>query len=237
MTKIIAHRGFSGQYPENTLLAFAKAIETGAEMIELDVRLTADEQIVVIHDLDLGRTTDGTGPVDSYTLEELRRFNAAKLQPDLPFQPVPKLEEVLALTQNKVQVNIELKEVVRHRRLPVLVAQELGRWGNPDQFLFSAFEHEAIRQLRKSYPQYKGAILYNREEDPIGKARAVDAQALHPAFGSIDEQGIVKAHQAGLIVNAWTINDKETMKLFLNWQADGIITDHPDKLFALRSQQ
>ena len=88
MTKIIAHRGFSGQYPENTLLAFAKAIETGAEMIELDVRLTADEQIVVIHDLDSSRTTDGTGPVDSYTLEELRRFNA-KATTDHLFSPSP----------------------------------------------------------------------------------------------------------------------------------------------------
>jgi glycerophosphoryl diester phosphodiesterase len=235
MAKVIAHRGFSGQYPENTLLAFAKAIEAGAEMIELDVHLSKDEQIVVIHDLDLERTTDGTGPVDSYTLAELRRFNAAKLWPALPFQPIPTLSEVLALTQNRIQVNIELKLVARHRHLAELVAQELGEWGDPDQFLFSSFEHEAIGQLRRSYPQYRGAILYSQETDPIAKAKAVDAQALHPAFGSIDESGIAKAHSAGLEVNAWTINDEPTMKRFLKWQVDGIITNHPDKLLALRS--
>lgn len=234
MTKVIAHRGFSGRYPENTLLAFAKAIEAGAEMIELDVHLTADEQIVVIHDLELGRTTDGLGPVDAYTLEDLRKFNAAKLWPGLPFEPIPTLGEVLALTQGKVEVNIELKDVARHGRLPELVVAELKKWGDPAHFLFSSFEHDVIAKLRKAWPQFPGAILYDQEADPLAKAKAVSAQALHPYLRSIDEAGIAKAHEAGLMVNVWTVNDPETMACFLHWQVDGIITNHPDLLLNLR---
>ncbi len=234
MTQIIAHRGFSGRYPENTLLAFAKAIEAGAEMIELDVHLTADEQIVVIHDLELGRTTDGIGPVDAYTLEELRKFNAAKLWPGLPFEPIPTLRAVLALTQGKVQVNIELKNAARQRRLPELVAAELSKWGDPAQFLFSSFEHGVIAQLRKTWPRFPAAILYDAEADPIAKAKAVSAQALHPHFKSITAEEIAKAHEAGLAVNVWTVNDPQTMAGFLQWKVDGIITNYPDLLLTLR---
>ncbi len=234
MTKVIAHRGFSGKYPENTLLSFAKAIETGAEMLELDVHLTLDEEILVIHDLKLERTTDGTGPVNAYTLEELKRFNAAKLWPDLPFEPIPTLREVLELTHGKVQVNIELKGVAHHRRLPELVIEELDKWDESDGFLISCFDHEVIVQIRKSWPKYACAILYGQEADPVAKAKAVDAQALHPALGSIDESGITEAHKAGLAVNVWTVNDPDTMERFLSWQVDGIISNYPDILLKLR---
>lgn len=235
MTKVIAHRGLSARYPENTLLAFAKALEAGAEMMELDVRLTADKEIVVAHDLNLSRATDGHGPIDRYTLKELRSFNAAKLWPELFPEPIPTLREVIELVAGKAQLNIELKDVERHKDLPELVARELENWGDPDQFLFSSFDHQAIAQLRKTWPQYPCAILYGeKEDDPIAKARAVDAQGLHPHFKSISSEEIKKAQQAGLFVNVWTVNEPREMEAFLAWQVDGIITDHPDILWKVR---
>lgn len=233
MTKIIGHRGYSGKYPENTLLSFKRAIAAGAQMVELDVRLSKDEELVVLHDLDLQRTTTGQGPVDSFSLAELKKFNAAKLYPGI-FEPIPALGEVLALTNGKIQVNIELKEVARHKQLLKRLALELEKWGDPSQFLISAFEHDALKEFKRIAPQYETAILYGDEADPIGKAKAVGASALHPSFEKIDGEGIKAAHKEGLMVNVWTVNDKDTMKRFLEWGVDGIITDFPDRLAALK---
>ena len=94
MIKVYAHRGYSGRFPENTMLAFQEAAKTGCDGIELDVQLTKDGQLVVIHDETIDRTTDGSGYVRDYTLEELRRFNAAaKWDGRFGFQPIPTFEE------------------------------------------------------------------------------------------------------------------------------------------------
>ena len=168
MTKVIAHRGLSARYPENTLLAFAKALEAGAEMMELDVRLTADKEIVVAHDLDLSRATDGHGPIDRYTLKELRSFNAAKLWPELFPEPIPTLREVIELVAGKAQLNIELKDVERHKDLPELVARELENWGDPDQFLFSS-DTRPSRAASKHGPSIRVPFVWEKEDDPIAK--------------------------------------------------------------------
>ena len=115
------------------------------------------------------------------------------------------------------------------------MARELENWGDPDQFLFSSFDHQAIAQLRKTWPQYPCAILYGeKEDDPIAKARAVDAQGLHPHFKSISSEEIKKPSRQGFSSTSGQLTNPGRWKAFLAWQVDGIITDHPDILWKVR---
>lgn len=232
MSKVFAHRGFSGQYPENTLLAFRKAIEAGCDGIELDVHLSKDGIPVVIHDERIDRTTDGTGEVRNYTVEELRRFDAGAIMPGrFAFEPIPTLEEYFTLVKDSsIVTNIELKNgVFRYEGMEEKVIQMIHKYHLEDRIIFSSFNHESIALCRQLIPEIPCGFLYDCWLLHSGTyAKTNGVQYLHPSFYSLNDQVIEEVHREGIGLNVWTVNDESVMRYLAQKQVHGLITNYPD---------
>ena len=161
--KVFGHRGYSGMYPENTMLSFQKAADTGCYGIELDVQLTKDDQLVVIHDETIDRTTDGTGAVIDYTFEELRRFDASAIKGGTHgFQPIPSFEEYCEWVKDRDLVtNIEIKSgVYYYEDIEEKTVEMVRRFGLTDRVLFSSFNHASLFRLQQLAPEIpRGALV------------------------------------------------------------------------------
>ena len=226
---VIAHRGASGSCPENTLAAFRRAAALGADMIELDAQLTRDGEVVVIHDLTLDRTTDGTGPVRELTLAEIRRRDAgAWFGSAFRGERVPTLTEVLAAVP--LAVNVELKpcgdDGLEARALAVVeVAGALGR------VVFSSFEGSALERVRALSPAAALAVLW--EHDPIPEAlhriERVAARALHLRKEAATSAVLAVLAAAGLTVRVWTVNAPAEFDRLATAGVEGIFTDYPER--------
>lgn len=236
---VTAHRGFSGEYPENTLAAFRAAIATGADMVELDVHLTRDNELVVIHDDTLERTTDGKGNVADKTLAELKRLDAGfKFNPRFAGERIPTLAEVLDVTRGRILVNIELK---KGKNFPYTMEELADRTlvvvekaGMLDQVLFSSFDPAAVDRIRVQNPRLPIAVITQKpwatpEEAGGGKRYP----AINSSFKNLNEKNIRLAHAAGLQVHAWTVNTPADMEKLIALGVDGIITNYPDRLIDL----
>ncbi len=230
--KIWAHRGASGYMPENTLCAFQKAIDMGADGIELDVQLTKDGQIVVIHDEWIDRTSDGKGWVKDYTLEELRKFNYNKTHPEVEHADIPTMREVFELIKpTNLVINIELKTSVVYYPIEEAIVAMTKEFGMEDRVIYSSFSHSSACKIHEIDPSAKIGFLYADDPlDMVGYATKYGANALHPALYNLQHEGFVdEAHAAGLEVNSWTINETEHIALACKVGIDAIITNYPDK--------
>ncbi|MCS7083138.1 MAG: glycerophosphodiester phosphodiesterase [Bacteroidetes bacterium] len=243
----IAHRGASGHAPENTLVAFARALELGADGLELDVRLCADGRLVVLHDATLERTTDGRGPVRAYPYAQLRRLDAGyRFSPDggrtFPFRDrgvrIPLLEEVLEAFP-EVPLTIELKES-RPEAVEALVRLLRGR-ADQDRLLVGSFYTRQLRRFRALMPQVATSAGYRevlwlrlKLGRPPWPFALVQIPPRYPPEGlgliRLDSSawiGWLKAQ--GLGVQYWTVDDPDAMRRLLRAGADGIITGYPDR--------
>lgn len=229
---IIAHRGASGTCPENTLAAFRRAHELGAHMIELDVQLTRDEEVVVLHDDTLDRTTTGLGPVGALPLAAVRALDAgAWFAPQFRGERVPTLAEVLAAIP--LPLNVELKPVGRGAAAPlaartlavVVAAGALGR------VVFSSFDPEAILALREASADAEVGVLWSADPVPDGLAfaRRVAARALHLRKDAATRAAIAAAAAAGLETRVWTVNARVDLDRVVAAGASGIFTDFPER--------
>jgi glycerophosphoryl diester phosphodiesterase len=226
---VIAHRGASGTCPENTLAAFRRAVAVGAPMVELDVQLTRDHEVVVVHDWTLDRTTDGAGPVRDRTLAELRRLDAGTwFGPTFRGERIPMLAEVLAAVP--VAVNVELKPVgadgLEARALAVVESA-----GALERVIFSSFEAAALGRLRARSRAAALAVLW---EDPaiaeaLRLAGRVGARALHVRKDAVTTEVLARAAHAGLPVRAWTVNDPAETARLRAAGVEGIFTDFPER--------
>lgn len=232
MTKVYAHRGYSGRFPENTMLAFKEAAKTGCYGIELDVQLTKDGQLVVIHDERIDRTTDGTGYVRDYTLEELRRFNAAaSWNGKFGFQPIPTFEEYCQWAAGeKLVTNIELKTgVYYYEGIEEKTLEMVRKYGLTDRVLFSSFLHSSITILRKLAPEIKcGALV---ENDGLGNpgyyCEKMDFQCFHPGWMCLPKGDVDSCKAHGIELNVWTVNDMDVLERLVEWEVDGLISNFP----------
>lgn len=232
MTKVYAHRGYSGRFPENTMLAFKEAAKTGCYGIELDVQLTKDGQLVVIHDERIDRTTDGTGYVRDYTLEELRRFNAAaSWNGKFGFQPIPTFEEYCQWAAGeKLVTNIELKTgVYYYEGIEEKTLEMVRKYGLTDRVLFSSFLHSSITILRKLAPEIKcGALV---ENDGLGNpgyyCEKMDFQCFHPGWMCLPKEDVDSCKTHGIELNVWTVNDMDVLERLVEWEVDGLISNFP----------
>lgn len=232
MTKVYAHRGYSGRFPENTMLAFKEAAKTGCYGIELDVQLTKDGQLVVIHDERIDRTTDGTGYVRDYTLEELRRFNAAaSWNGKFGFQPIPTFEEYCQWAAGeKLVTNIELKTgVYYYEGIEEKTLEMVRKYGLTDRVLFSSFLHSSITILRKLAPEIKcGALV---ENDGLGNpgyyCEKMDFQCFHPGWMCLPKEDVDSCKAHGIELNVWTVNDMDVLERLVEWEVDGLISNFP----------
>ena len=236
---VIAHRGFSGAAPENTLAAFKKAMEVGSDMIELDVHLSKDGQVVVIHDDTLKRTTSGNGKVVDFSLQELKQLDAGKwFGSQFLEERIPALKEVLELTRGKIPIHIELKEGDLGRYTITDLAdrslEEVEKAGLLDQVLFGSFNLSAVDRIREKHPRLPVALIYNKAWDhPQDATGGRPIPVLSSSGKVLNQANASKARQQGMKVFVWTLDKEEHMEQFLNVGVDGIITNHPDKLIKI----
>jgi glycerophosphoryl diester phosphodiesterase len=236
---MVAHRGFSGGAPENTMAAFKKAIEIGSDMIELDVHLSKDGEVVVIHDDTLNRTTDGKGKVVSYTLNELKQLDAGSwFGPQFSGERIPTLKEVLELTHGQVLLCIELKggDLGQYtlKDLADRSLQEVEKAGMLSQVLFASFDLSAIERVREKDPGIPVALIYSKSWSSPREVTGGKAIPVLSFLGTVLTQtNVSKAQQQGIKVLVWTLNTEEQIEYFLNMGVDGIITNHPDRLIRI----
>ncbi|MDQ0190308.1 glycerophosphodiester phosphodiesterase [Alicyclobacillus cycloheptanicus] len=233
-TEIWAHRGFSAVYPENTVMSFQQAIALGVDGIELDVHLTKDGALVVIHDETVDRTTDGTGPVGRMTLAEVKRLHVLGPQgQQVPGARVPTLEEVLDVVASaplRVSVNIELKSgVVLYPDLEIRTWQCVQQFGLQCRTVFSSFNHYSLLALKRQCNDANIGLLYMEGlVDPWLYARYLHAGALHPYHLAVNEHIVAGAHRDHLRVHVFTVNDPAEIRKLAAWGVDAVITDRPD---------
>ncbi|MGN0158436.1 MAG: glycerophosphodiester phosphodiesterase [Brotaphodocola sp.] len=231
--KVYGHRGYSGRYPENTMLAFRKAEECGCYGIELDVQLSKDGEVVIIHDEKLDRTTDGHGLVKDYTLAELKKFNAAVVWGDrYGFQEIPTLREYLEWVKDTDLVtNIEIKTgVYYYENLEEKTLNMVKEYGLEKKVIFSSFNHTSIMLLRKLAPDIPcGALV---EHEGLGNAGyycdKYDFQYYHPGWKGLTDEEVAKCKEYGIPLNVWTVNDMGTLEKVYDWECEGVISNYPE---------
>lgn len=240
--RVIAHRGFSGAAPENTMAAFARAIEIGADMIELDVMLSKDGEVVVIHDETLDRTTDGKGPVAALALEKLRRLDAGSwFAREFAGERIPALDEVLALVHGKILLNIEIKsEAVTETIAGGVVEKSIAlvrERGMLPEVILSSFNPLALRQAKEIEPGLKLAALYNAElqggMEPGHIIRDLGVDGFNVSDSEIAPEVVREAHALGASVAVYTVNEPDEMRRVLALGADALFTNHPDRMLEL----
>jgi len=233
VTLNIAHRGASAFAPENTMAAFEKAIELGADVIELDLHLTRDGELVVIHDDTLDRTTDGRGSVHGRSLQELRRLDAGRwFEEGFAGQRIPTLAEVLDCFAGKVPLALEVKAgSTFFPGIEERVVAALRQRSAIEQAAIASFDHFALRRLKEIEPALRtAALLVGRPVamSALAGACAADAMALEASLVTKTEVEACRA--AGLQIVVWVVNDPAQMRHFIRLGVDGIITDRPDLL-------
>lgn len=232
MTKYFGHRGYSGNYPENTMLAFQKAMEAGADGIELDVQFSKDGRLVIIHDETLDRTTTGKGWVRDYTLEELKSLDASfKFTGQYGVNQIPTLCEVLDYMKDKDAVtNIELKTgVFEYEGIEEAVLNCVRKHNLSDKVIISSFNHYSILRMRKLAPELKCGLLTDCWLINAGKyVHDLDVPCYHPAFRNLTPEITKEIKQYGLEINTWTVNTLEDFKNLESLGVDVAIGNYPE---------
>jgi glycerophosphoryl diester phosphodiesterase len=232
---VIAHRGGKVWAPENTMAAFSKSIEAGAYGIELDIHRCASGELVVIHDDDVKRTTNGVGLIKDITYPELKRLDAGSWY-DAKFaqERIPLLEDVLKLVDGKLVINIEIKNTpIDYPGIDDDLIELLSSYAHVDKIIISSFDHGVVRSVHRKAPHLKTALLADALFIDLPEyARKVGTTIWHPCFGSLRPEAVVEAHSAGMQVNAWTVNDSREWSSAVAMQLDGIVTDDPPGLIA-----
>lgn len=235
MSKIFAHRGFSGKYPENTMLAFQKAVELGCDGIELDVHFTKDKELVIIHDEKIDRTTDGTGYVKDYTYEELCKFNAyGNFEGKYPFQKIPTLREYFELVKDVdgFVTNIELKTgIFEYHGIEKAVIDMIREFGLEDRIILSSFNHFTIMRCKEIAPEIKNGFLIESWVIGMGAYTASHGvDCVHPIFCNLTDELYKEMKDAGREVNTWTVNEYEDIKRLSSMGVDSLIGNFPDRM-------
>jgi glycerophosphoryl diester phosphodiesterase len=216
----IAHRGAKGYVAENTLASFQKAIELGADGIELDVHLSSDGKVMVIHDETIDRTTSRKGLVNHFTSEELEVLE------------IPTLESVFDLAHQKCFINIELKTYETADKVAELIEKYVSEnnWSY-EQIIVSSFDWNAIQQVHFLNDKIQiGVLTHTDLELAIAFAKFIKAHSVHPYYHLLSAENVAQMHSKNFKVYPWTINEPEDITFVKSLQVDGIITDFPDRL-------
>ncbi|WP_418264089.1 glycerophosphodiester phosphodiesterase [Flavobacterium faecale] len=222
----IGHRGAKGHEPENTLISFQKAIDLHVDRIELDVHLSADQEIIVFHDETLDRLTNGSGFVRDYTLPQLKRLRIAK-----KYQ-IPTLTQVLNRINQRCEVNIELKSFESADKVVDLIEKfvEEKKW-HYKQFIVSSFDWCALQEVKNLNSDIRIGVLTETDIDlALAFANAIQAVSIHPYFHLLTAEKTKEIQEAGFEVYPWTVNEIEDIKRIKSFKVNGIISDFPDRL-------
>ena len=232
------HRGNADECPENTLVSFRSAIELGVDLIELDVHLSEDGGLPVIHDHLLDRTTDGSGLVRDYTMAELKRFDAGSWKaPRFKGERIPSLDEVLVWARERnTVVDIEIKNApIYYAGIEEAVVESLDRSGMAEQVILISFDHRSVQRVKALDSRVVTGVLYAaRPTDAgVGLAAAAQADAVLPHWAYVTAEDVRVAHEAGLAVAPWATSDLDVLRSLITAGVDAIGTNHPDVLRSL----
>lgn len=236
---IIAHRGASAYAPENTMPAFQKALQMGANMIELDILPSSDLVPMVIHDAALKRTTNGNGHVMDFTAVELMQLDAGYwFSPEFEGTSIPKLSELLEWAAGKIALNIEIKKEAVTDQLSGSVTEAalnlVKEYGMEHQVVFSSFDFRAIRQIKNAEPGIICHLLYSRQQvrEPglTDLLNSYNADGINLKPGQLFPQWLAEAKRSGAEVWVYTVNDPDQMRYLVKKGVTGIFTDKPDLL-------
>jgi glycerophosphoryl diester phosphodiesterase len=216
----IGHRGAKAYEPENTLLSFKKALELGVDAIEFDVRKTRDKQIVVIHDADVKRTTNGKGLVADLTLQEIKQLSSEKNE------KIPTLEEALDCIEKKAKIVIELKEQNLEQQVLDIVCSK----NQEKNVIIASFLEDTLKKIKELNPDIQTGLIYAKHPHPEKTALELKAKYLISLYRFTHTANVEKAHKNNLKVIVWTINTKEEAEEYKKKGVDGIATDKPDIL-------
>ena len=237
----IAHRGSSGSYPENTRLAFERAIESGVNMIEMDCQLSKDGHVVVIHDERLERTAKARGFVKAKTLKQLKKLDAGGwFKKSFRGERILTLEEALEIVAGKVDVNLDVKSVPRAPLgMEIKILFILSHYDYLERTVLSSFNYRTLRRFRELAPDARIGILYGAgiRENPFQAAREVNAYSIHIQKELATPQFLERGGQLGLRNYVWTVNEVKEMEKFLSLGVDGIISDFPEKFWKVKPRK
>lgn len=252
---VIAHRGASGYAPENTLASIGKGLEMGADMVEIDVHLSKDGEVMVIHDANLGRTTSGTGEIQSKTLVELKELDAGSwFSETFSKEEIPTLQEVIDLMNGKAKLLIELKndsENKIYRGLAEKTMEIVNRNQAKSWCILQAFDSEYLWEIANSEQNTDKAFEFHKliEADfnplPIyidtkmrfgTLEKSIGFQAINPYFIFLDKDKVQKIHSEGFKIFTYTVNEEADMRKIISFAVDGIITNYPDRAIGLREK-
>lgn len=228
----IAHRGYSGKFDENTMIAFRKAIEYKADGIETDVQLSKDNIPIIIHDETLDRTTNGKGYVKDYTLEELKKFRTKN------GEEIPTLKELLefAVELNIKVLNLELKNsIFPYEGLEEKVLEMIYEYNLKEKIIISSFNHLSLVKIRRLDNEIRlGALTDSTLVNVPKYLKDISVECYHPCFPSIlNDEYMKEIKEAGIVVNPYTVNKEEHMKMVIKVRPDSIITNEIEKLYNL----
>lgn len=241
MIKVQGHRGFSAIAPENTLPAFKKAVEVGADGIECDIHLTKDGRYVVCHDSRIDRTSNGSGEISEMSLDELKQYDfGAKFSEEYRGTPIPTLEEMLEVVKPLEVINIEIKAFEHPMGLDAaldLFYDILVKKGVLKQVIVSSFNKMAIKRLKQLHSDLYTCMLYTHMARPAACAQKLGCDAIHPAYEYLTKATVNSAHRRGMKVNCWTPNGEDEIRYMVKLGCDGIITNYPDRALKIRQDE
>ncbi|MBE8725228.1 glycerophosphodiester phosphodiesterase [Flavobacterium hungaricum] len=222
----IAHRGAKAYEPENTLQAFQKALDLNSDGIELDVHLSVDGHIIVMHDETIDKMTNGTGEINTYTLAELKSFLITEKH------QIPTLNEVFDLVDKKCFINVELKNADTSKQVVSLIEEYISQkeW-DYQHFIISSFDWSALEEVHHLNPKILIGVLTEEDLDTaLAFAESIKAKAIHPDYNLLNSENVQKIQEKGFLVFPWTVNSDEDIQKVKGYKVDGIISDNPDKI-------
>ncbi len=237
---VFGHRGARAVAPENTKTSFMKALDLGADGVELDVRLTRDGSVVVIHDAALDRTTDGSGVVEESDFASIAKLDAGSwFNRSFKGVEVPTLAEILKTLAGRTQINVELKPAGSDQELVKHVITEVARHDAFASVLFSSFHTDALELLHRLVPDARIGVLFRSGEETQALDMAVRLHAvnLHAPLNSADADLRSRTRSAGLELWVWTANEPDDIERLLDLRVDAIFSDYPDRVVVARRRR
>ena len=232
---VIAHRGASSYAPENTFAAFDLALRMGVRHIELDVDATSDGHIVVIHDDTVDRTTDGSGPVTSHTMQTLQALDAGSwFGAEFAGERIPLFDEVLSRYKDRVHIHTEIKG--RSTYLSRQTADLVRQHGMVNQVTITSFQKARLEEIRAYAPQLTtGWLLAEVSDAVIVQARDIGLRQICPRANTVTAELVSRLHAEGFVVRAWGVTTEALMRQVVQAGTDGMTVNFPDKLIAYLS--
>ncbi|HYY25294.1 MAG TPA: glycerophosphodiester phosphodiesterase family protein [Candidatus Udaeobacter sp.] len=234
----VAHRGASGHFPENTRLAFEKAIEARADMIELDCQLSRDGHVVVFHDERLNRTARARGKISEKTLEQLKKLDVGRWRKKaFQGERILTIEEVLQFVAGNIDLCIEIKHFPQSPHgIELKLLFILSHYDCLDRTIISSFNYHCLDRVRELAPESRVGVLFGADskEDPFAAARRLNATSIHIQKDLATREFVDQAWEDGLDVHVWTVNEVRDMEKFASLGVQGIVSDYPEKFWKLK---